>query len=162
MQKRAASSIVAAINKDKAQGQGQYLSPANLEIGQSATVRFLPDANEDNLKYWAERRVTPLIFPGAIGGEQETDEPVVVRVPCLQTWGISDPVQDYFKSYWKGNEESRDYARSFYRTQEFIYGCFAVQWPAIEQAPPENPIRPTRFMEEFASASRAGADERRV
>ena len=51
----------------------------NMEEGQSATLRFLPDANNKNTFFWVERAMIRLPFNG-IKGEMESKQ-VMVQVP---------------------------------------------------------------------------------
>ena len=51
----------------------------NMQEGQSATLRFLPDGNADNTFFWTERLMIKLPFP-SIKGEPGS-KPVQEQVP---------------------------------------------------------------------------------
>jgi len=53
----------------------------NMEEGQSATLRFLPDGNSKNTFFWQERAMIRLPFNG-IKGEMDSKQ-VMVQVPCI-------------------------------------------------------------------------------
>ncbi|MBQ0941679.1 hypothetical protein, partial [Acinetobacter baumannii] len=54
----------------------------NIDEGQSATLRFLPDGNAKNTFFWAERAMIKLPFAG-IKGEMDSKQ-VQVQVPCVE------------------------------------------------------------------------------
>ena len=62
----------------------------NMEEGQSATLRFLPDANPKNTFFWQERQMIRLPFAG-IKGEMESKQ-VYVQVPCVEMWNEACPI----------------------------------------------------------------------
>ena len=66
----------------------------NMEEGQSATLRFLPDGNTKNTFFWVERAMIRLPFNG-VKGEMESKQ-VFVQVPCVEMWGDACPVLQKF------------------------------------------------------------------
>jgi hypothetical protein len=62
----------------------------NMEEGQSATLRFLPDGNSKNTFFWQERAMIRLPFNG-IKGEMESKQ-VMVQVPCVEMWQEACPI----------------------------------------------------------------------
>jgi hypothetical protein len=48
----------------------------NLKEGQEASLRFLPDGNQDNTFFWAERAMIKLPFAGVKG--QTESKPAIV------------------------------------------------------------------------------------
>lgn len=146
----------AAMEAEKAKATGQNFSVTNLEVDSSGLIRFLPDVDDNNPIFWTETRANPFIFPSAVGLEEPIDGPVVVRVPNMMTWKRPDPVDTYFKSYWKGDSAMRDYARAYYRIPTFEYTGFVVSWPKIDQSPPENPIRRFRLSKSLHERVRQG------
>ena len=54
----------------------------NIPEGTSATLRFLPDADESNTFFWKERQMIRLEFPGIKGHDEH--KPVTVQVPCIE------------------------------------------------------------------------------
>ena len=76
----------------------QQLFPhTKADYNTTSLVHFLPDADEDNALLYVEQRDTMLPFYGAIGGDQETEELVSVKVPNLETWGLIDPITAFLK-----------------------------------------------------------------
>ncbi|MFA5491294.1 MAG: hypothetical protein WC284_19105, partial [Candidimonas sp.] len=53
--------------------------------GNSATIRFLPDKDDDNLFFWKERQIIKLTFNGIVG--QMDSKEVSVTVPCMRMFG---------------------------------------------------------------------------
>ena len=54
----------------------------NMEEGKQATLRFLPDNDQDNTFFWTERLMIKLPFSGVKG--QTDSRPVQVQVPCME------------------------------------------------------------------------------
>lgn len=112
----------------------------NIPEGQTATVRFLPDGDDDNTFFWAERQVIKLPFAGVVGGDYPTDRPVIVTVPCVEMFGDRCPIIAATKPWWKDpNKETL--ARTYWKKRSYIFQGFVVQSPFEEQSVPENPIR---------------------
>jgi len=66
----------------------------NMKEGEQSTLRFLPDGNQDNTFFWAERLMIKLPFAGVKG---ETDSrPVQVQVPCMEMYGETCPILTEF------------------------------------------------------------------
>jgi hypothetical protein len=98
-------------NKSQSQSDNAIYPFWNIDEGQSATLRFLPDSNPDNTFFWVERQMIRLTFPGVVGGE---NKPVTVQVPCGEMYGETCPVltevrpwfkdpslEDMGRKYWK-------------------------------------------------------------
>lgn len=113
----------------------------NAPVGTNATVRFLPDADQDNALFWVPRTVIKLPFEGVVGGEYPTNKPVTVTVPCNEMFGGKCPVTEAIRPLWKGSEEDKNLARQYYRKKSFLFQGFVVSSPFEEQSKPENPIR---------------------
>ena len=63
----------------------------NMKEGDTATLRFLPDGNQDNTFFWVERLLIKLPFQGIKG---ETDSrPVQVQIPCMEMYGDTCNIQ---------------------------------------------------------------------
>ena len=120
----------------------QLFQFSKAEFGTTSIVRLLPDADPDNDLLYVEQRTIELPFHGCIGGEQECEELVSVKVPCLETWGLTCAITAFLKPFWKGY---KDFCRIYYRSSTFLYSCFVVQTPIIEATPPVNPIRKLRL-----------------
>lgn len=144
--------IMAALTAQKEKTQGSGDRPRNLgdnasyafwnlPEGGSATVRFLPDADQDNLYFWRERLVCKLPFAGVEGGEYPTNKEVSITVPCVEMWGHKCPITEGIRHLWKGTEEEKNLARVYYKKRSYIFQGFVVADGLGEENAPENPIR---------------------
>ncbi|QQP93541.1 hypothetical protein IGS68_33515 (plasmid) [Skermanella sp. TT6] len=106
-------------------------------VGQTSTIRFLPDADETNEFFWRERMVIKLPFVGVRGGD-ETKE-VSVQVPCMQMWGEKCAVTEGIRDWWNGPQ--RELARLYYRKKSYVFQGFVVNSGFEEAEVPANPIR---------------------
>jgi hypothetical protein len=112
----------------------------NIPQNSSALVRFLPDADPDNVFFWVKKETIKLPFSGSVGGEYATEEEVEVTVPCIDMFNMSCPITAHIRPWWK-DEEKKPLARVYYKKPAFIFQGFVVQSPFEEQELPENPIR---------------------
>jgi len=111
----------------------------NIQEGQTATVRFLPDADPNNTFFWVERAMIKLPFAGVKG--ETNSKPVTVQVPCMEMWGETCPilteVRPWFKD--KGLEEM---GRKYWKKRSYLFQGFVVDSSYKEDGKtPENPIR---------------------
>jgi hypothetical protein len=114
----------------------------NIPVGQTAHLRFLPDADPDNVFFWAQREVIKLPFQGVAGGQYPTDKLVTVTVPCVDMFdGMTCPITAAIRPWWKGDEDAVALARKYYKKKSYIFQGFVVASPFEEQTVPENPIR---------------------
>ena len=115
----------------------------NIPDGTSATVRFLPDGNEDNTFFWVEKQVIKLPFSGIKGHDEF--KPVEVVVPCMEMWGgkNSCPILNEVRPWW--NDKSlEEMARKYWIKRSYYAQGFVRQDPIKDGEVPENPIR--KFM----------------
>ena len=70
----------------------------NMKNGESATVRFLPDANQDNPYGFLVERLTHVL---EINGERKT-------VPCLHMYGEDCPICAVSKAYYDDEDQKED------------------------------------------------------
>ena len=110
----------------------------NLKEGQEATLRFLPDGNENNTFFWAERAMIKLPFAG-IKGESES-KPVTVQVPCMEMYGESCPILAEVRGWFK-DPALEDMGRKYWKKRSYIFQGFVVEDGLKEEKKPENPIR---------------------
>jgi hypothetical protein len=111
----------------------------NIPEKQTATVRFLPDRDDNNPWFWVERQTIRLPFSGIVGGERETTEPQHVTVPCIDMFvPNSCPITAAIRPLWKSDEKL---ARMYWKKRTYIAQGFVVSSPFDEPEPPENPIR---------------------
>lgn len=112
----------------------------NISEGTSAILRLLPDKNEDNTFFWAERQIFKFPFPGIKG--QDENKPVVVQVPCIEMWDgkMSCPVLNEVRPWWK-DESLKKVASTYWTKKTYYMQGFVKQDPMNETEVPENPIR---------------------
>lgn len=111
----------------------------NIPVGSTATIRFLPDADPDNILFWRERQIIKLPFQGVVGGEYPTSKQVEVQVPCIDMFGMNCPIIAHIRPWWK-EPGKEDLARTYYKKRSFIFQGFVVN-SSLEETAPENPIR---------------------
>jgi len=85
--------LAAADNKQGNQssgGDGAIYPHWNMNEGDSAVLRFLPDMDNNNTFFWIERAMIKLPFNGIKG--QMDSKSVQVQVPCVEMWGDTCPI----------------------------------------------------------------------
>ena len=139
-----------AAQKEKSQNRGNNKSSNggdnasypfwDIDVGTSATVRFLPDKDPNNTFFWAKREVIRLPFDGVEGGDYPTNKQVTVTVPCVDMWGEACPVMAATRPWWK-DPAKEALARLYWKKKSYIFQGFVVSSPFAEEHAPENPIR---------------------
>ena len=119
-------------------GDNAIFTHWNIPEGTSATLRFLPDADESNTFFWKERQMIRLQFPG-VKGQDET-KPVTVQVPCVEMWGEQCPVHAEIRPWFK-DPTMEDMGRKYWKKRSYIFQGFVTQSELQEDTVPENPIR---------------------
>lgn len=112
----------------------------NIPEGTSSIARFLPDGNEDNTFFWAERQLIKLPFPGIKG--QDENKPVVVQVPCVEMWTGKNtcPILNEVRPWWK-DDSLKELASKYWVKRTYYMQGFVKSDPLNESDSPENPIR---------------------
>jgi hypothetical protein len=110
----------------------------NMEEGQSATLRFLPDGNTKNTFFWQERAMIRLPFNG-IKGEADSKQ-VYVQVPCMEMWQETCPVLTEVRTWFK-DKALEDMGRKYWKKRSYIFQGFVRENPLADDKAPENPIR---------------------
>jgi hypothetical protein len=110
----------------------------NMDEGQSATLRFLPDANTKNTFFWQERAMIRLPFNG-IKGEADSKQ-VYVQVPCMEMWQETCPVLTEVRTWFK-DKSLEDMGRKYWKKRSYIFQGFVRENPLADDKTPENPIR---------------------
>lgn len=124
-------------NNNSSGGDGETYPHWNMNVDQSAKVRFLPDANPDNTFFWAEKQMIKLPFPGVKGGDEHKE--IIVQVPCMEMYGKSCPVLAEVRPWW--NEDSmKEMASRYWKKRQYIFQGF-VQDDPMGGDTPANPIR---------------------
>ena len=110
----------------------------NMQEGQTATLRFLPDGNTNNTFFWAERLMIKLPFAGVKG---ETDSrPVQVQVPCMEMYGENCPILADVRGWFK-DPALEELGRKYWKKRSYIFQGFVTDNPLKEDSVAENPIR---------------------
>jgi len=110
-------------------GDNAIFAHWNIQEGSSATLRFLPDADESNTFFWKERQMIRLSFPGVKG-----------QVPCVEMWGEQCPVHAEIRPWFK-DPGLEDTARKYWKKRSYIFQGFVTDNESPEDNKPENPIR---------------------
>jgi len=110
----------------------------NMEEGQSATLRFLPDGNTKNTFFWQERAMIRLPFNG-VKGEMESKQ-VYVQVPCMEMWQETCPVLTEVRTWFK-DKSLEEMGRKYWKKRSYIFQGFVRENPIGDDKTPANPIR---------------------
>jgi hypothetical protein len=104
----------------------------NIDSGTSTTLRFLPDADPENVFFWKERQMIRLPFSG-IKGQDERKE-VIVQVPCMEMWEPigSCPVLRDIRPMYKANT-NLDTAKKYWKKKSFLYQGFVTETTMVEE-----------------------------
>jgi hypothetical protein len=110
----------------------------NMEEGQSALIRFLPDGNSKNTFFWAERAMIRLPFNG-VKGEMESKQ-VMVQVPCMEMWQEPCPILAEVRTWFK-DKSLEEMGRKYWKKRSYIFQGFVRENPIADDKTPDNPIR---------------------
>jgi hypothetical protein len=110
----------------------------NMEEGQSALLRFLPDGNTKNTFFWQERAMIRLPFNG-VKGEMESKQ-VYVQVPCMEMWQETCPVLTEVRTWFK-DKSLEEMGRKYWKKRSYIFQGFVRENPIGDDKTPANPIR---------------------
>jgi len=110
----------AAFKKDENQQQSRpnnYYPFWNMNIGEQAIVRFLPDKNQDNpFGFMVEKLMHSL----EINGENKT-------VPCLKMYGEECPICKVSSAFYKEKDEVN--GKKYWRKKQHIVQALVVEDP---------------------------------
>jgi hypothetical protein len=120
------------------QGDSAIYPHWNIEEGQNATLRFLPDGNPKNTFFWQERAMIRLPFNG-VKGEADSKQ-VTVRVPCVEMWGDTCPILTEVRTWFK-DKSLEEMGRKYWKKRDYIFQGFVRENPLSDDKAPENPIR---------------------
>ena len=110
----------------------------NMAEGSEAVLRFLPDADPDNVFFWKERLMIKLPFAGIKG--QTDSRPVTINVPCMEMYGESCPILNEVRGWFK-DPSLEDQGRKYWKKRSYIFQGFVTDNPISEDTTPDNPIR---------------------
>lgn len=110
----------------------------NMAEGTTATVRFIPDADNQNPFFWVERTLIKLPFNGIKGNTQNKFSQV--QVPCLDMYGEACPILAELRTWYK-NETLKEMANKYWKKRTYLFAGFVRANPIGEDVTPANPIR---------------------
>jgi|TARA_B110000971_G_C19997022_1_gene494880 hypothetical protein len=112
----------------------------NMAEGKESVLRFLPDADNSNTFFWAERAMIKLPFAG-VKGESDSRQ-VIVQVPCMEMYndGTPCPILTEVRPWFK-DKSLEDMGRKYWKKRSYVFQGFVVEDPLNEDKTPENPIR---------------------
>jgi hypothetical protein len=110
----------------------------NIKEGDTARLRFLPDANTENTFFWVERNMINLPFAGVKGSADS--KPVTVQVPCVEMWGDPCPILAEVRTWFK-DSSLEDMGRKYWKKKSYLFQGFVRDNPITDDNTPENPIR---------------------
>jgi hypothetical protein len=110
----------------------------NMKEGESSTLRFLPDGNQDNTFFWTERLMIKLPFPSVKG--EPGSKPVQVQVPCMEMYGDTCNILNEVRGWFK-DPSLEDMGRKYWKKRSYVFQGFVTENPLQEDSTPENPIR---------------------
>ena len=120
-------------------GDNQIYPHWNIAEGQTATVRFLPDADPNNTFFWIERAMIKLPFAGVKG--ETNSKPVTVQVPCMEMWNETCPILTEVRPWFK-DKSLEEMGRKYWKKRSYLFQGFVVDSQYKEDGKiPENPIR---------------------
>jgi len=110
----------------------------NMAEGTTASLRFLPDGDNNNTFFWRERLMIKLPFAGVKG---ETDsKPVQVQIPCMEMYGESCAILNEVRGWFK-DPNLEEMGRRYWKKRSYLFQGFVNDDPLKEESVPENPIR---------------------
>ena len=110
----------------------------NIKEGESATIRFLPDADPNNTFFWQERNMIRLPFNG-VKGEMDNKN-VLVQIPCVEMWGESCPILAEVRTWFK-DSSLEEMGRKYWKKRSYLFQGFVRNNPIEDDTTPANPIR---------------------
>jgi gp32 DNA binding protein like len=119
-------------------GDNAIFAHWNIAEGQTATVRFLPDADPNNTFFWIERNMIKLPFAGVKG--DVNSKPVTVQVPCMEMYGEACPILAEVRPWFK-DKSLEEMGRKYWKKKSYLFQGFVVDSKLQEDKTPENPIR---------------------
>jgi len=127
--------LAAQDNKQQAgSGDNTIYAHWNIEEGQTCTLRFLPDGDEDNTYFWIERQMIKLPFAGIKG--DPSSKPMTVQVPCMEMWEAtgSCPVLAEVRPWFK-DPSLEEVARKYWKKRSYIMQGYVRKDPTNEDGP---------------------------
>jgi hypothetical protein len=122
-------------------GDGTVYPHWNINEGDVARLRFLPDADPTNNYFWVERAMIKLPFSGIKG--QADSKPCIVQVPCIEMFAGYEgkcPILAEVRPWFK-DKSLETMGRTYWKKKSYLFQGFVRENPIKEEKVPENPIR---------------------
>lgn len=110
----------------------------DIQAGDTAQVRFLPDGNNNNTFFWVEKQTIKIAFPG-VQGDMNNNKEVIVQVPCVEMWGETCPIHQEIRP-WFNDPTTEQLARKYWKKRNYIFQGI-VRHDPLNESDVENPIR---------------------
>ncbi len=107
-------------------GDGAIYPHWNMNEGDSAVLRFLPDLDNNNTFFWIERAMIKLPFNGVKG--QMDSKSVQVQIPCIEMWGETCPILTEVRTWFK-DKSLEDMGRKYWKKRSYIMQGFVRENP---------------------------------
>ena len=124
--------LAAADNKQGNQssgGDGAIYPHWNMNEGDSAVLRFLPDMDNNNTFFWIERAMIKLPFNGIKG--QMDSKSIQVQVPCVEMWGETCPILTEVRPWFK-DKSLEDMGRKYWKKRSYVMQGFVRENPITD------------------------------
>ena len=126
-------------NGPRAQSDNAIYPHWNISEGSTATVRFVPDADETNeWGFWVERQIIKLPFNGVKGDPNVRQ--ITVQVPCVEMFGENCPVLAEVRPWYK-DETLKELASKYWKKRSYLFQGFVRANPLGDDQTPANPLR---------------------
>jgi hypothetical protein len=125
-------------NQEKSSGDNALYPFWNMNEGDTATVRFLPDGDTTNPYFWVEKAMIKLPFTGVKG--RADSKQYIVQVPCMEIWGENCPILAEVRTWYK-DESLKEMANKYWKKRTYLFQGFVKTNPMSDDKTPENPIR---------------------
>jgi len=102
----------------------------NMDEGQSASIRFIPDGNDQNPFFWVERLMINLTFAGIKG--DPTSKPLTVKVPCVEMYQMDCPILGEVRTWFK-DKSMEDMGRKYWKKRSYLFQGFVRETPFKEE-----------------------------
>ncbi len=110
-------------------GDGAIYPHWNMNEGDSAVLRFLPDLDNNNTFFWIERAMIKLPFNGVKG--QMDSKSVQVQIPCIEMWGETCPILTEVRTWFK-DKSLEDMGRKYWKKRSYIMQGFVRENPIAD------------------------------
>lgn len=119
---RSLADLKAAFNTDKQDGNREFNNTGyypfwNMKSGQRAVMRFLPDANENNMRGFLVEKVFHNLH---INGQRKA-------VPCLAMYGEECPICKLSKEYYKAKDDIN--GKKYYKKKQYLAQALIIEDP---------------------------------